>query len=273
MKKKTTEHAIVSLCVVYAGLFPGFVAAFTDELNLSVLLEGANYVAEEYRFGTLFNREDGSIAGPHLRGKYANRYWHIDFELRNLEGTIDYRGQNQLGIPIKTQTDLKYSQLGVSVTYQLRETPFYTGIALRSRDIDRRIRATPITQALHETLRQTEWGPIAGVEWKLSDNVSAAAQIMALITEKSTLDVDFLGSYDSGKLTLPRNSSREVQFALHYDINPSYTLAVEICGQRFTPARSPSALLTKNGEPVGIYNYPGSTQEVWSFGVGVLMRW
>lgn len=257
----------------YVGMLPDVDAASNDELNFSVALEGANYVAEEYRYGTLFNREDGTLVGSYLRGKYASGAWRIGLEGRKLTGTINYRGQNQLGIPLKSQTDLKYAQLGFSVMYQLHEMPFYTGITLRSRDIDRRIQATPITQALYETLRQIEWGPAAGAKWKLSEKISLAAQIMVLTTERSTLDVDFLGTYDSGRLTLPRNSSRDVQFALEYDLSPRYTLAMEIHGQRFSPARSASALLTRNGTPVGIYNYPGSTQEIWMFSTTAQIRW
>lgn len=257
----------------YVGMLPGLGAASTDELNFSVALEGANYVAEEYRYGLLFNREDGILVGSYLHGEYASGAWRIGLEGRKLTGTINYRGQNQLGIPLKSQTELKYAQLGFSVMYQLHEMPFYTGITLRSRDIDRRIQATPITQALYETLRQIEWGPAAGAKWKLSEKISLAAQIMVLTTERSTLDVDFLGTYDSGRLTLPRNSSRDVQFALEYDLSPRYTLAMEIHGQRFSPARSASALLTRNGTPVGIYNYPGSTQEIWLFNTTAQIRW
>jgi hypothetical protein len=260
-------------CVFCVGLFPTLAIAASDELSFSAFVAGADYVAREYRNGALFNRDAGTLDGSYLRGGYTSGSWRLGVEHRYVSGTIDYQGQNQLGLPIESQTELKYSQLGTSAIYQLRDMPFYAGITLRSRKIDRRIQATPITQALHETLQQTEWGPVAGAEWNLSEYVSFAVQMRELITERSTLDVDFLGTYDAGRLNLPRNANHDIQLELGYRINPSYALAMEICEQRLAPARSSSALLTKNGEPVGLYNYPGSTQNIWTLGIGAIMRW
>lgn len=275
MRKKTTTRIGETLCITLClGLFPAIVAAASlNELSLSALAGGANYVAEEYRYGTLFNREAGRLSGPSLRGRYANGLWRVGIEYRNLLGTIAYQGQNQLGIPIASQTDLNYSQFGISATYRLGDTPLYTGIKIRSRSIDRRIHATPITQPLHETLRQLEWGPIVGIKWKPSEKFFAVMQATVLATQRSVLSVDFLGSYDSGELTLPRNSSHDILLSLQHNISPSFALIAEIGDQRFTPARSSFSPLTINGMPVGIYNYPGSTQNVLTFCVGVRMRW
>ncbi len=269
-----SAHTGAVLCVaIFPGLFPVPGMASPKELSFSAFMETANYMSDEYRFGMLFNRENGTLTGSYLRGGYIKGPWRSVVEYRNISGTIDYQGQTQFGIPIESQTDLKYSQSGILTAYQAGNTPLYAGIALRSRDLERRIRATPITQALHETLRQTEWGPVVGAAWDPAENISFSVQFMALITERSTLDVDFLGSYDAGKLTLPRNSSRDLQITLLYRIDPSYSFAIEVCGQRFTPEKSSPALLTTNGIPVGLYNYPGSTQDIWTLGAGAVIRW
>ena len=269
-----SAHAGAVLCVaIFPGLFTVLGIASAQELSFAAFVEAAGYRSDEYRFGTLFNRENGTLTGSYLRAGYINGPWRSVVEHRNISGTLDYQGQTQFGVPIASQTGLKYSQSGILAAYQPGNTPWYAGIALRSRALDRRIHATPITQALHETLRQTEWGPVVGAAWDPTQNISLSVQFIALITQRSTLDVDFLGSYDSGRLALPRNASRDLQIALRYRVNSSYSFAMEVCGQRFIPEKSLPAPLTTHGISVGLYNYPGSTQKLWTLGAGAVIHW
>lgn len=273
MQTTSAVNIGIAFLTIASALTPAGVEASASKLAFSASIEAADYSAEEYRFGTLFNREVGTLYGPYLHGHYAYGSLRVSIEQRHLSNTIAYHGQNQFGFPIESQTSLRYLQSGISATYQLHGTPFHAGLALRKREIDRRIHETPITQELRETLRQTERGLVVGVEKRLSDNIVFVGDVMALTTKSSTLSVDFLGTYDAGKLTLPGNSSRELQLLLRYDIKPSFAVVAKICGQRFSPEKSSTAVLTTNGIPVGTYNYPGSTQEIWTLGLGAQIQW
>jgi len=248
-------------------------AAAENGLTLAILGEAADYTSTEYRFGSVFNRESGMLGGPSLRAAYVRGGWRIGLLQRSISGLIDYQGQTQLGLPIQSHTDLHYSQFGLMTTYQFASLPVYVGLAWRTRKVDRFIQPTVITQALHETLRQTEWGPVLGARWQVANKLTADVRLMTLMTTTSTLSVDFLGTYDAGELSMPRNWSQEFQLSLRYQVNASYGFVGEFIHQQFSPAASDNALLTQNGTVVGFYNYPGSSQQLTIFGAGVYVYW
>ncbi len=256
-----------------AGFVPAAVAAAPTGLTFSVLADAADYDSSEYRFGSVFDRESGSLSGSSLHAEYARGGWRFGLLYRSLSGQIDYLGQTQFGLPILSQTNLRYYQSSFSMTYEFSSLPVYVGLAWRTRKVDRYIEPTVLTQALHETLRQTEWGPILGVTWQVDDKLSADARIMALVTTTSTLSVDFLGTYDAGELSMPRNWSQEYRLSLRYQVNASYGFVGEFIHQQFSPVASDYALLTQNGTVVGFYYYPGSNQALTLFSAGVYVHW
>jgi hypothetical protein len=249
-------------------------AVASNEFDLSVFAEGARYDSTESLNGSVFDHEGGVLRGAYLHGDYLHGPWRVGVDLRELSNMIEYRGQNQFGIPIASNTDLHYSRTGAHVAYQpFSAFPVFAGLAVGTRGVDRTIQATPITQALHETLRQQEWGPLLGFDWKPTQRLSIVAQAQRMTSSRSTLAVDFLGSYEPGTLNLPHDTSRTLQVSASYDINATVALVLEANGEHFSPATSPYAVLMKNGEPVGLYNYPGSVQSTRSLGIGMRIRW
>lgn len=269
---KSALPVIYLALVVY--LAPNLAIAGESRLSVSAIVENANYESTEYRFGSVFNRESGIISGPEFQFEYRQKAWRIGASIRDLSGLIEYDGQNQIGIPIQSQTDLEYSQHDLSAIYQFQTAvPVELGVVYRTRKIDRNIRPTFITQGLHETLRQTEWGPDLGIFWQASRRFNISANVKALITTESTLTVDFLGTYDSGVLRMPNNWDHEIEVSADYLINENATIKATLIHQQFDPTSSDSAPLTQNGAVVGSYNYPGSRQEIWFYGIGLLLSW
>lgn len=273
MKGEITHRLLISLVSMVAVVFSCAVSAEPSEFDFTLAIEQSDYESEEFRFGRLFNREHGRLNGYYLRGGMSRESVHVQVEGQQSSGTVNYQGQNQLGIPIVSRTMLKYTQTGAQATYEFHVLPLFAGVAIQSREVDRVIQATPITQALHETLQQVEWGPVVGMTWHISNAVIISVQAVAFKTMRSSLAVDFLGTYDSGTLDLPDNNNRCLRLELRYKLTQSIAVVGMMRAQRFSPAQSEPALLMQGGVPVGMYSYPGSNQELVDAGIGVRVAW
>ena len=278
MRKPDVSNVDFVLCVAIFCiliLLSSSASAKSAEMSVSFRPENASYDSSEFRFGSLFDRDSGFLTGVALTGSYSRNGWRISLLQRSLYGLIDYQGHNQVFLPIQSKTNLSYSQLGLSVTYQFSNVPVYAGLAWRTRKIDRHIQATAITQALHETLRQREWGPVIGLTWHFTDTLYIDARLMALATTSSTLSVDFLGSYDPGELSMPQNWDHVIDVNLIEKLSVNASLLFGMSRQSFNPSASGYLPFTRNGIPVGggIYNYPGSTQELSIYRVGLTIYW
>lgn len=276
MNKLDTYGTGLVVCIAFLNVLiflPTSAAAHQSGLSISFRPEIADYDAIEYRFGSVFNHEYGTLTGMSLRGEYTWGGWSVGLLQRSVSGLIDYQGQTSLGLPVQSRTNLRYSQFGLSTTYEFKSLPVYVGLAWRTRKVDRFIEPTAISQALHETLRQNEWGPIIGARWQAGNKLTADVRLLALVTTSSSLAVDFLGSYDAGELNMPRNWSQEFQLSLRYQMNATYGFLGCVSHQQFSPAASDYALLTQNGKVVGAYYYPGSTQSLTILSAGVYVHW
>ena len=206
----------------------------------------------------------------YLRAALLRGRWRFQLEVRDLSGTLDYEGQNQFGLPIATQTSLSLFDSGVTVAHGFDALPIYVGAEVRFREIDRRIHASSFAQGLHETLRQTTLGPVLGMAWHYSATTSFTIQAAIGKSYHSELLVDFLGTYEPGQLDLPSNTERSLRVELRHAISESFSVVGSLSGRRFSPAKSDIALLYRNGVPAGAYYYPGSAQEQWALGLGIL---
>jgi hypothetical protein len=232
--------------------------------------EAASYTsAERLASGSLLDRESGILAGGSLGAALSWRRWRFELAASVLLGTIGYEGQNQIGLPIATQTRLLHVELAIHPIYRIGSTPFFIGPSFESRTIDRRIEPTPLASGQHETLNQRELGLLWGFRWESSFGLSAELRASVLWAFYSTLDVDFEGAFDNGTLSLPTSDAESAAIEVSYVIVPRVSLAAEAKGETFRPARSASEPLTKDGVQVGTYNYPGSVQDQWSVILGV----
>jgi hypothetical protein len=232
--------------------------------------EVADYTSTERApSGGVLDRESGALGGGSLSAGLSWRHWRLELAASLVLGTINYQGHTQRGLPLTTQTRLQHLQLALRPTYQIVSTPFFIGASLEDRTIDRRIEATMLAQGLHETLNQWQLGPLWGARWESSFGLWVELWARVVWTFASTLDVDFEGLYDNGTLSLPSSDAESAAIDLSYAIVPRVSVSAEAKGETFRPAPSASVPLTRNGVPVGIYNYPGSVQDQWSVSIGV----
>jgi hypothetical protein len=253
-----------------AACVPGETALSPLRFETTAAAEGASYTsAERLASGALLDRESGMLAGVSLGTALSWRRWRFELAASVLLGTIDYEGQNQIGLPIATQTRLSHVELGLHPIYRIGSTPFFIGPSFESRTIDRRIEPTLLTPGQHETLNQRQLGLLWGARWESSFGLSAELRASVLWAFYSTLEVDFEGAFDNGTLSLPRSDAESAALEVSYVVVPRVSIAAEAKGETFRPAHSASESLTKDGVRVGTYDYPGSVQDQWSVSLGV----
>lgn len=135
-------------------------AAGTSQLSGSI--GAARYVSEEHLpSGTLFNREEGDLPQWALRLAHAASDWTWSLALRQAAGTLDYRGRNQIGLPLRTTTDLRRREWAIVGEHRWNWNDAGIAISLgagaQGVHTWRHVRATAISGELTETLRSRQW--------------------------------------------------------------------------------------------------------------------
>lgn len=225
--------------------------------------------SEPDALGGSLDREDGILEGAWLRSGVRWRGLRVQAEGLFASGSVAYTGRTQLGLPIESRTSLVVGDLGINALYPLGCWPVFLGVTVRSRRVNRTIEATAITQSLHEILTQIEVGPLVATDVPLPFALELAAQASAAGTLLSRLDVDFLDTYDGGRLRLPMSFGGRAAVTLSRALGPVEAAFVEVGGEVIGPASSKDAPLTRGGVPVGLYHYPGSTQSTGWLGAGI----
>jgi hypothetical protein len=239
-------------------------------LQAGAALEHAFYASTERRpDGAQLDRESGALNGPSLELVAQEGSWRLQVEGHALFGAADYEGQTQIGTPLASRSSLRHAQAALSAAHGIGPLPIFAGALVQWRDLDRTIQSTPLTQELEERLRQLECGPVLAAAWRSSFGTRVLAQAALLWAVRSTLDVDFKGTFDPGHLDLPTSAAQSGRLQIAQRIGPAVEAMLQLDGQRFTPAASAMAPLTVNGVPMGAYGYPGSTQVQWSVSAGI----
>jgi hypothetical protein len=218
--------------------------------------------------GTL-NRDSGALAGVSLHTSATWGAWRVEGDGLFAFGTVDYLGRTQFGLPLASQTKLRASELGLAMLMRVCATPLFVGIVLRGRQINRQIQPTPITQGLHEILNQVEWGPVVGAEFRAPGRLRVALRAFVSRTLWSALDVDFLGTYDGGRLSLAENYGVRAELEVSRRLASQWAGFAGVAGEQTMPGKSALAPLTRGGEVVGLYSYPGSTQDMGWIRLGI----
>ena len=229
----------------------------------------ARYVAEErLPGGTLFNRDEGDLPQWALGIAHARQDWTWSLSLRQAAGTLDYRGRNQLGLPLRTTTDLRRNEWAIVGEHHWNWND--AGIALslgagaQGVHTWRHIRATAISGELTETLRSQRWLLTTGASVStalgtLPLRLGASAQLDRPWSQ--TLAVDTHGGFDPFVL---RPTSRwgsvlrlEAALALGHGVDVGCYVGM----QTDRPGPSGSAVVHRGGAPAGTASYPGSVQK------------
>lgn len=255
-----------------------FASAQAADVVIDVAPIRTDYRATERSVNnTILNEEIGVLQGLSLRTELRRSVDRFAFDVSNLQGTINYQGATQIGLPITTNTNLRIVDYAFS--YESYDRPvselggawLWSGIvSLGSRHIERDILPTLVSTALTETLtwRYARLG--TRMEYLIFDKISVDAHATFERGLKGVLDVNFHGLADNTTV-YPSDANGygigvNVQWraARHITIGASYDLHDQKYGA------SPTQNLTQSGVPIGQLRYPGSKQILKTFGVHLI---
>jgi hypothetical protein len=255
-----------------------YASAQAADVTLDVAPIRADYRAtERSASNTVLNEETGTLQGLSLRAEARRSVDRLAFDVSNRQGTINYQGATQIGLPITTKTDLRIVDYALS--YESYDRPLseldrawgWSGIvSVGSRHIERDILPTLVSTALSETLtwRYARFG--TRLEYLPSDKVSVDAHAAFERGLNGTLDVNFHGLADNTTV-YPSDANGygvglNVQWraARHITIGASYDLHDQKYGA------SPTRNLTQSGVAIGQLRYPGSKQILKTFGLHLI---
>lgn len=201
--------------------------------------------------GVLLNREDGLVPGVKIEmGKnWQDFSGELCFKL--FDGVVDYDGQTQSGIPLRTDTDERIITFEGLLRYKLRLSPqnnanLIAGIG--HREWRRDIRGTGIVSGLFEIYR---WKYLivggAATFWQ-KGKWSAGIDVRWLRPIRPTMMVDIVG-YDEVTLDLESRSSARVNFPIRIFGTYEREWTISPYWESWRLGRSDDEQLTINGVP------------------------
>lgn len=252
--------------------------AVADGPSLSLAVLRLDYDARETGSnGVVLNREQGHLAGLQLEAgaDVGGGRWTLQGQYA--EGSPDYAGFSQIGLPLRTVTDLRLSSLGLQwapmAGLPLQSATLRPWIGLLHRRIDRHIRPSRRSLALNEQLDLTlvqgalELNAPLGTAW--------TAQFQATLDWPlhQRLDVDTGGVYDALRLDLAARASYELRVRLAYKLTGGWQVALQLSYAELRIGSADARVLTRGGVPAGLADYPGSHQRLSGGGLVIAHSW
>lgn len=259
-----------------ALLLAATVAPVQAQLQVLAGVGRADYRAEELDgSGGIFNRESG-----HLNGDLLGLRWAVDDRALELvwarqAGSLRYDGFTQLRLPLRTRTLLRRERWEAllwqrgTATDALPGLQWLLGGGAAQQQTRRDIQATAISSRLLETLQQTE--ALLGAELALQGSLAARplqlrARALWSRPLRQTLDVAPDGAFDPLRLQPRARQGWHWALALAWQAAPSLNLALVHEQTLMRVGASDSQVIWRQGFPIGLVSYPGSTQRLrqWS---------
>lgn len=207
-------------CLLVGIFLPVWVHANSDDSYFQLGVSVQDFGYKEYDDqDVLLDREDGLVPGFMMEFGAGWDPLSAAFRLEVAGGVVDYDGQTQSGMPIKTDTHEKITNLQVVLRHKLKSFSQLDGILIGGighRVWRRDIRATNITSRLFEVYRWQYWmlGGTATVWRRGQWSASVDARWMRPI--EPTISVNLIG-YDEIHLNLESRNSARVSFSLRME--------------------------------------------------------
>lgn len=234
------------------------------------------YLARERIGGVVLNEDSGDLSGGALAltATWEPMTWRLS--ARSLQGGIAYRGFTQLGLPLQTQTDLRWLHLHgwVGSTHRMQTTVGSFGIAAGAGQlmVKRAIRATARSLPVTETLRLQLVS--AGGDWRLplSRGGLLHGQLRWHHAFARSLAVDTGTVLDPYDLE-PRNGNwASIGAGLQWPLAAGVNLTVSLEHDALRVAAAPARVVYRQGQLAGFSSYPGSRQRLQTIGIGLLLE-
>ena len=175
-----------------------------DELNTQLSLSPSLLHFDYTEFSTtdqVLDRELGWLTGVEAKLKHTlTPDWLINIYSSYYQGTVDYDGQTQTGIPHTTDTEMELIRLGASVERSIIEN-MHLFIGAQSHQWQRNIQDNNNISGLDETYKWLEYsiGLNSDIPVTAKDHINLAASY--LFIRNATIYVD-LSKIDLGTTTL-----------------------------------------------------------------------
>ena len=214
--------------------------------------------------GQVANQEHGDLAGARLGGLWHTARSSWGLSLQQLQGKVAYAGRTQLGLPIRSSSQIDLQELLLEAGHPvLAAGPWRVGAraALGQRRIHRSIAPTLLSTPLTETLewRHAQLGLQA--DWQAGGGWFANADLRLEQGLAARLAVDFHGLADPAWVQ-PGHAG--LGHSLGLGVGRAWpnglSLQLQYSQARQPYGASPWVLQTRGGLAVGQLRYPGSSQ-------------
>jgi len=237
-------------------------------------LTGHRRLREYTDQGAEWIRESGSVAGGTLGLATRLGDWRIGAGIAREAGRLDYRGTTQTGVPATSRTDVVETRLGLSAQRAFGpDAPVFGSLALEHRMLERTILDVGRLSGLDETYRL----PIAwlglGATLPLRAGVSVGLHGEFGHTFGARASVAFGGRLDAVRLAPADGPALRLTLPVTWRLGPGSALRLETTLERIDLGRSPDAVVTRGGRPVGIAYQPELRLERATLGLSWIGIW
>jgi len=240
-------------------------------------LQQRYHAAEATPSGFVFDSEQGSLQGGQIEAGIATDPILTHFVYRTSAGNLAYQGHNQIGLPLRTRTDLRLSELrlglGPSRTWPVGGGGLGGELGAAEQQIKRDILPSPMSGPLTETMRTRSL--FVGASWlRPLSRASRFSCITSLQYQRSRsreLRVDAHGAVDTLTLYPGAASAWLADLGLRYAPSPAWWLQINAgyTSMRFGTASPRIAM--RAGMPAAIVSYPGSSQNIREIGLAATL--
>ncbi len=225
--------------------------------------------------GVELNRDRGTLVGASA-GIAADAWgMHWTLSAARLGAAVAYTGFNQIGLPLRTQTDLRLQRIDLVAEPAARLAigrGSLGGVAgLGGSRIDRAIRASLNSLPATEVMCGVRLS--LGLSWDqpLADAVTLRLDATADWPLRQRLLVTTFGQYEDYSLRPASRAGTTFRLALRWRVTPAATLRFEFDDQRLPFGASDAVVVTRDGRPSAVSSYPGSRQRLETLRIGAGM--
>jgi hypothetical protein len=215
--------------------------------------------------GFVLNRDSGVLRGGTLALQATVGGWRPGLALQALDGTLQYDGRTQIGLPLQTRTGLQWRRatltLAPAAPVPLGPLVLQPQLALAHLRLARAIAATPISLPTTETLHATTLGLGTTATWTTGP-LAWQLGLDGRRPLRQRLEVDTFGVLDAYALRPQSRWSTQLLGALAWSPQPGWTLRLAARREALNLGASPAALVTSDGQPAAVSAYPGSRQRL-----------
>ena len=245
-------------------------------LELALQAEHWRYDARETTpSGFVLNRDSGVLRGGTLALHAAVGAWRPGLALQALDGTLQYDGRTQIGLPLQTRTGLQWRRaaltLAPSAFVPLGPLALQPQLALGHLRMARAIAATPVSLPTTETLQATTLGLGAAATWS-SGTLAWQLGLDGRRPLRQRLEVDTFGVLDPYVLRPQSRWSTQLLGTVAWSPQPGWTLRLGARREALNVGASQAELVTADGRPAAVSAYPGSRQRLRGWSLELLLE-